>query len=580
MRLPVAQRDEALRKMWALMREDKRTFIKVLALQVCVAVLGIITPFVVGSVVDGISQGATASFVRNAIIFVWVVTVVQAIVTYYGTLEATIFSERMLARLRERVVWAVTHLPLGMVERVGSGDMIGRTTNDVERIQFFIQNGLSRMTMVVFSLGFTVIALIVNAPLLGGLATLSAVPVFFIIRWYLRRTIPAYHAVSASQAGLAGMVSETIEQNDTVDAMRMGPSRSRRADVIIREIWNNEMYTGWTRSFFIGMMQLFICIPVFVTVGVGILMLDNSASLTIGAMTASALYAMQMRNPLMEIGWWVDELQFAAVSLARVFGAESAYEGRQGDQEITASPEGSTVEIRDVRFSYDDGEEVLRGLSMVVEPGQTLAIVGPSGAGKSTLGRLIAGVNAPSAGSVRIGGAEVSQIPEHRLHSTVAMVTQEHHVFVGTIAENLSLAKPDATREEMLEALSCVNASWVESLEEGLDTKVGSGFLVLTPPQAQQLALARMVLVDPDVLVLDEATSLLDSNAARTIELSLGKVLEGRTVISIAHRLYTAHDADKVAIIMDGEVVECGSHDELIQLGGEYAKLWESWQRK
>ena len=191
----------------------------------------------------------------------------------------------------------------------------------------------------------------------------------------------------------------------------------------------------------------------------------------------------------------------------------------------------------------------------------------------------MAGINPPSHGSIAVGGAEVTRIPEEALHSTVAMVTQEHHVFVGTLADNLRLAKEDAGQEEMLAALAAVEAAWVHDLDEGLDTRVGSGGKTLTPAQAQQIALARIVLLDPGMLVLDEATSLMDPNAARSLERALSRVLEGRTVISIAHRLYTAHDADRVAVMIDGRLAELGTHDELVAREGEYARLWHTWQQ-
>lgn len=218
-------------------------------------------------------------------------------------------------------------------------------------------------------------------------------------------------------------------------------------------------------------------------------------------------------------------------------------------------------------------------VDLSVAPGERVAIVGPSGAGKSTLGRLIAGVNAPTSGSLTIGGVEVTKIEEKYLHSSVALVTQENHVFVGTIADNLRFASPQARDVRLWDALDIVDATWVRDLPDGLETKVGSGHRDLAPAQAQQLALARIVLLDPDVVILDEATSLLDPTVARSAELALGRVLEGRTVISIAHRLYTAYDADRVCVMIDGRVAELGSHDELVALGGQYASLWNTWQQ-
>jgi ABC-type multidrug transport system fused ATPase/permease subunit len=221
---------------------------------------------------------------------------------------------------------------------------------------------------------------------------------------------------------------------------------------------------------------------------------------------------------------------------------------------------------------------VLHGIDLDVRPGERIAMVGPSGAGKSTLGRLLAGIHGPGDGSVTVGGVPLVDLEIDQLRREVALVTQEYHVFVGSVADNLRLAKPSADDDQLRSVLSSIDAlDWVITLPDGLDTMVGSGGLILTPAQAQQIALARLVLADPHTLVLDEATSLLDPRAARRLERSLAAVVEGRTVIAIAHRLHTAHDADRVAVMVGGRIVELGSHDELIAKGGSYADLWASW---
>ena len=209
-------------------------------------------------------------------------------------------------------------------------------------------------------------------------------------------------------------------------------------------------------------------------------------------------------------------------------------------------------------------------------------MVGPSGAGKSTLGRLLAGIHPPRTGSVTVGGVGLTELPLGDLRGHVALVTQEHHVFVGTIRENLALAAPPGAGDsEIWESLAAVDADeWVRALPDGLDEIVGSGGRALTAAQAQQVALARLVLADPHTLVLDEATSLIDPRAARHLERSLAAVLHGRTVIAIAHRLFSAHDADRVAVVEDGKIAEFGSHDELVAARGSYAALWDSWHGK
>jgi ABC-type multidrug transport system fused ATPase/permease subunit len=297
--------------------------------------------------------------------------------------------------------------------------------------------------------------------------------------------------------------------------------------------------------------------------------------ISLAQLTAALLYTQMLADPIEGLLWWIDEFQSGKASLSRLLGIYEV-----PDREIKpAEPVDDELNGSDVHYAYRTGRDVLKGVNFVIEPGTRLAIVGPSGAGKSTLGRLLAGVQPPTSGTLTVGDAEIGYLPVEQARSHVALVTQEHHVFVGTIRENVSLAFTDKSDEEIWQALTAVNAAaWVSELEKGLDTQVGSGGYRLLPAQAQQIALARLVLANPRTLVLDEATSLLDAKAARSLEGSLNQVLSERTVIAIAHRLQTAHDADLIAVVEDGAITEWGSHDELLNAGGAYAALWRSWR--
>ncbi|WP_327121049.1 ABC transporter ATP-binding protein/permease [Streptomyces sp. NBC_01341] len=558
----------------ALLRRHRRPFAVLIAVNAVAVIASITGPYLLGGLVEDLSEGVTDLHLeRTAAVFA-VALVVQTVFTRTMRLRGAMLGEEMLADLREDFLVRSVGLPPGVLERAGTGDLLSRITTDIDRLANAMREAVPQLAIGVVWAGLLLGALAVTAPPLA-LAVLIALPVLVVgCRWYFRRAPSAYRSEAAGYAAVAAVLAETVDAGRTVESHRLGARRIALSDRRVAEWTAWERYTLFLRSVLFPVIN-----TTYVTILGAVLLLGGwfvmEDWITVGQLTTGALLAQMMVDPLGLILRWYDELQVAQVSLARLVGVREI-EPDAGDDLV--GPDGREVRADGVRFGYRAGVDVLHQVSLEVAPGTRLALVGPSGAGKSTLGRLLAGIYAPRTGEVTLGGAELSRMTAERVRSHVALVNQEHHVFVGSLRDNLLLARTGAEDAELWASLAAVDAEgWARALDKGLDAEVGSGGLVLTPAQAQQIALARLVLADPHTLVLDEATSLLDPRAARHLERSLAKVLDGRTVVAIAHRLHTAHDADVIAVVEDGRITELGSHDALVAADGAYAALWRSW---
>lgn len=576
MKLPVADSATLRRHVSILLRRHRRSLAGVVTLHALAATAGLAGPWLLGSLVDGVRTGTTTDAVDRIVLVLVVAVLVQAVVTRFAQRSAMVLGEEVFAELREEFMTTVTRLPLSTVERAGTGDLVARTTNDVDRVQYTVRFGVPRVLVTTATIVLTGIAALLTNPLVA-IGLVAGVPTLVgVTRWYLRRAAPAYLRESAAYATLNGSITESVEGARTIDALGLGARRRARVDGDLREAFAAESATLRLRTVLFPGIDSSFLLPVVAVLLWGAYLISTGHA-TIGAVTTVALYATQLMHPIGELIFWLDEIQVGTTSLARILGVQQVAVDRTPG---TAQPVDETIVGRGVRYAYRPGHDVLHGIDLDLRPGERLAVVGPSGAGKSTLGRMLAGIHPPTHGTVSVGTVPLVELPLDELRGHVALVTQEHHVFVGTLAENLRLAQSDADDDALVHALEAVDAwEWVRALPDGLSTAVGSGGHPLSPAQAQQVALARLVLLDPHTLVLDEATSLLDPRAARHLERSLSAVLTGRTVVAIAHRLHTAHDADRVAVVDAGRISEIGSHDELVRAGGDYAALWRSWQQ-
>jgi ABC-type multidrug transport system fused ATPase/permease subunit len=575
--LPIADRTEVNRTVGRLFRRHRRSLGSIAVLHTIAALAGLTGPFLLGRIIDEVAAGTTLGRVDTLALVLVGAVVAQAVVTRFAQKVSMVFGEQVFAELREEFMSTVTRLPLSVVEKAGTGDLVARTTNDVNKLQHAVRFGVPRVLVCVVTIVLTVIASFLADPLVA-LGLLSGVPLIVVAtRWYLKRATPGYLRESAAYATVNGTITEAVEGARTTDALHLGAKVRGRLRRDLSETFEAEKYTLGLRLRLIPSLDAAVAGAPIVVVLWGAWLASQELT-TVGTVATIALYAHQLGGPVFDLVFWLDELQVAAVALARLVGVGLVGPDRQAG---TAVPSSDEVRAHAVRYAYREGHDVLHGIDLDLRPGERLAVVGPSGAGKSTLGRMLAGIHPPTGGSVTVGGVPLVELPLEDLRKHVALVTQEHHVFVGTLAENLRLADTSASDDALWDALGAVDArEWAAGLPGGLETEVGSGGHALTPAQAQQVALARLVLLDPHTLVLDEATSLLDPRAARHLERSLNAVLTGRTVVAIAHRLHTAHDADRVAVVDGGRITEIGPHDELVAAGGDYARLWHSWQHE
>jgi len=573
-KLPIADGPEVRFHAAALFRRHRLALGAVLGLHALAAVAGLAGPRLLGELVQAVKDGTTTSHIDRVVALLAVFVLAQTVFTWFARRASFVLSEEVFARLREDFMRRVLALPLSTVERAGTGDLVSRTTADVDALARTVRFAIPETLIAAVTTLLTIVAAILVSPIASVPCVVGLPAILIGTRWYLRRAPEGYLWERAAYATMTGTVGETVDGGRTVDALSLGRRRIERIDADLADAYRAERRTLYLRTVWFPTVEIAYVLPVATAlVWGGWLVSSGRASL--GDVTAVALYVQLLADPVDRLISWLDEIQVGATSFARLMGVAKVPEDREATGE---EPEHERLRASDVRYAYVDGRDVLHGLDLDLQPGERIAVVGPSGAGKSTLGRLLAGIHPPRTGRVEVGDVRLVDLNLESLRREVALVTQEQHVFVGTLADNLRLARVEATDEELLAALEAVDAlPWTESLPDGLETVVGAGGFPLTPPQQQQVALARLVLADPHTLVLDEATSLLDPRAARHLERSLASVLDGRTVVAIAHRLQTAHDADRVAVVEDGKLAELGTHDELVEQDGSYAALWESW---
>jgi ABC-type multidrug transport system fused ATPase/permease subunit len=562
--LPIAGTRQVVRAAGRLLAADKRAVVFTLLLNVLSAVAALGAPYLLGRIIDDVTGSRGGDRIDLLAGAVLVCALAQTLLARWALLLGYRFGERSAVRVRTGFLFRALALPASVIERVPPGDLVARGTTDVDAVANTLRDVLPGVFVAAMQGLFLVGAVLVLDPLLGVAALLGLTGILAATRWYLRRARNAYLEEGAANSDLAEELAATTAGARTIEAFQLHGSRLAVGRAAIERTKRSRLATLRLRSVYFPVTEGSYNIPiVFVLLVGGLLYFDGKV--TLGTVAAATLYLRQLVGPMDTILIWIEQLQSSSASFARIEGLS---EVPPGPASVTTTPADDRIEVTGVRYAYPGGPDVLHDVDLTVQPGERLAIVGLSGAGKSTLGRLLAGVDRPPAGTVTVGGVAVADLPPDLLRRQVVLVTQEHHVFRETLRDNLMVVAPD---DRLHEALRTVGADWATDLDADLGENPPTG------AQAQQLALARVLLADPHTVILDEATALLDPRAARAAERALAAVLHNRTVIAIAHRLQTAHDADRIAVMDAGRIIELGTHDELITRDGPYAALWRQW---
>ena len=504
--------------------------------------------------------------------------VLKPFVVRAQTLFAATAGERFLGSLRTAAFDKLQALPLGFFERERAGVLVSRLTSDIQSLTEFIREALIEVVGSGLQIVLTVVVLVILSPTLA-LVSLVALPILLVSSWTFHHSAGrVYHAIRDRVADTLTALQEGLAGVRVVQAFR----RERRT-LEAYEPRSQAQVSAWRRASFVN-IRLFTMIPLAQTVAlIAVLLVAASmyrnGSISQGTIAAYVLYLVQLFDPIARFSEWLGEFRQGLAALGKVVSllkSPNAIVEQDGSLEL---PAAGVLALERVSFGYDGKRPVVHDVTVEFAPGEHVALVGATGAGKSTLAKLLTRQYDPQHGRLTFAGVDLRDATLGSLHHRIVMLPQEGHLFSGTIADNIRLADPDASDEDVVRALDRIGArERFEALPEGLQTDVQTRGVRLSAGERQLVGIARIALAEPAVIVLDEATSSLDPATEAAVERALAAVAAGRTVVTIAHRLSTAERADRVVVMEHGRAVEVATHDELVEQGERYARLWASWQ--
>jgi ATP-binding cassette subfamily B protein len=494
-------------------------------------------------------------------------------------------SEQALNDLRTRLVDHIHRISLADHNDERRGALVARVTSDIETLaEFFRWGGLAWLIDGTLMVIVAAVMLSYNW-FLALIAIAISIPLFFVLRVVQRHLVQAYDRARHRNGDMLASLSELVSGAETIRAYGAGRMFAERAKAAVRRRADAQIRGNVIGAFLFPLGEVFSVVTIAAILVAGIT-IGPAGGMTAGALIGFIFLTYRYLEPIAEFTEVLDQTQTAVAGLRRVLGVLDVPVGPPQPAVPQRLPEGRlSIDVDDVTFSYRSRADraladdiVLEHVSAFIPAGQQVAVVGATGSGKTTLGRLVARFADPVAGQIRLGGVPLTQVDNAELRRRLVVVAQEPFLFDDTIAENIRFSRPDASRAEIERIVALLDVQdWVDGLTDGLDTRVGERGESLSAGERQLVALLRAGVADPDVLVLDEATSSVDALTEVRISRALQHLAEGRTTIAIAHRLSTAARADRVLVLHDGRLVEDGHHDELVGAGGTYTRLYDAW---
>jgi ATP-binding cassette subfamily B protein len=503
--------------------------------------------------------------------------------TYVETYMTGWVGERILADMRKQLFEHLQRLSLGFYERNRAGVLISRMTNDVEAIDQLVTDGITTLAQSTLMLGGTAVLLIVLDPRLA-LVTLTVIPFMIIATAVFRsRSGRAYADVRERLGLVTATLAEDISGMRMVQAFVREERAKENFGTVARDYRDSNLQTVVLNALYFPFVSFLATLALAIVLGYGGHLYFDHA-LTLGTLFAFMLYVNNFFDPVQQLSQLYNTFLSATAALDKIIGVldeKPEIVDRPGAKPLARI--AGHVGFEDVHFAYglrggEKGEEVLHGIDLDVPAGTTVALVGHTGAGKSTIAKLLARFYEPTSGRIAIDGRDLNDVTQESLRRQLGIVPQEGFLFAGTVAENIAFGLPDARPEEIVRAAQTVGAhEFILRLEDGYETQLGERGSRLSLGQRQLVAFARALLADPRILILDEATSSVDIGTERTIERALRTLLADRTSFVIAHRLSTIRNADLIVVLEHGQVIEQGSHDELLARRGLYTSLYGDW---